>query len=345
MRFHRGLFRALLVAGLLVEPAIATGQPAEPAKDPAAAQALFDQGVALLRNEDWAAACPKFDASMRLEPSVGAQVNIARCHAHEGLVARAWGEFKRAKSMNSETFGEERKKRVDAYVDEQIAALEPRIPWMTVKVSPSPAGLDLSRDGVAIPADERVPVDPGKHVIEAKARGFRAARAEVELGEGENKVVTLTLVPGPSEEAEPAPSPKRGGPSAPGPRPDPALLIAGGVLGGVGVLGLGIAAITGGVAASDHATIGTLEDSGDCRTTDGVISCKSASQQQAHDAIARGEALALTSTITLFAGGALAAAGLTCILVGATRTSGGAERGARVYLAPTPGGLVMGGTF
>ena len=98
-------FGATLAAALSLLP---TSAPAQE-RDPAAAQALFDKGVELLKQEKWAEACPQFDASMKLDPSVGAQVNIARCLEHDGYIARAWAELKRAKALNQETPGAKRR--------------------------------------------------------------------------------------------------------------------------------------------------------------------------------------------------------------------------------------------
>ncbi len=349
---ERGLRAALLFA-LAVIPAAASAQ----ARDPAGAESLFKKGLALLEKDDWAGACPTFEASMKLDPSVGAQINIARCSEHEGKIARAWAEYEKARVLNRETEGKLRKKDVDAFLEAAIGKLEPRLPWITLRVSPRPAGLELERDGVAIPVegiDQAVPVDPGKHVFVARATGYREVRVEIEAKESSKQDVVISLERLPEGAAPPvgsvtATAPPKQPPPVQRPPPDDAgsggtLVIAGALVGGVGAVSLAVAAITGGLAVSEH---GKLEElcPGNPEGAE-TLRCPGTALDDAESARSSGESLALASTVTLFAGAAIAATGLTLVIVGATQAPKTSVEAAIVPIfAPGHAGLGLLGRF
>ncbi len=311
---------------VLFVPALASAQPA---RDPAAAEALFKKGVELLEKDDWAGACPSFEASVKLDPSVGAQLNVARCAEHDKKLARAWAEYQRAKVMNRETVGEKRKKEVDAFVEDALKKLEPRLPWVTLRLASRPSGVRIQRDGVEIPIeglDRAVPVDPGSHVFVATAPGHDEARRTLDAAEGSRSEIVLELRPSAaSAPAAPldlsASAPVAGSPSRDAETSSGVdLVVVGAAIGSVGAASLAVAAITGGLAASDN---GTLEDLEGCSRSGETLSCSPAAFDEADAAASRGETLSVTSTVTLFAGAAIAATGLTLVIVGATQSSSG----------------------
>src|SRR5512136_2811036 len=65
-------------------------------RDPAAAEVLFREGRKLVAANDFAAACPKFAESQRLDPAVGTLLNWAACEEHVGKLASAWQRWKEA---------------------------------------------------------------------------------------------------------------------------------------------------------------------------------------------------------------------------------------------------------
>lgn len=348
---------SLSVLSLGLALGIALPVQADDARDPAAAEVHFRRGVELLKKDDWKSACEAFDASMKLDPSVGTQINVARCAAHDERLALAWAEFKRAEAMNAETPLEKRKREIDEFVKTEIAKLEPRLPWIRVVLSPkAAAGLTLARDGVTIPTvglEVAVPIDPGEHTFTASAQGYAEVSRSVTIGEAERKTVDLTLSPlSPGEEPEkPGPAAK----GAPGRTAEDSdaggspLVPAGVALAALGGASLVVSAVTGGVAFGDRQAIDALEDDGRCAEAGGRITCVDAtSQAEAHDAIARGEPLALTSTITLFAG--LAVAGTGAVLLGVGLASGSEATPAPAvsfapWASPWGAGFVVGGAL
>ncbi len=190
-------------AALLVAPA------ALAEADQAAAEALFRAAHALLDKGDYAAGCPKFEASLALSPSASTMLNIARCHEHDGKTAAAWEDYNRAVVLNKETRGADRQKKLEAVAQKGLRELEPRLPRLRVRVSTPPPGLEVKRDDTRLPAGalgEALPIDPGPHRVEAGAPGYRSETRSVTIEEGKTVTVELTLaVEPPAGSAAPLP--------------------------------------------------------------------------------------------------------------------------------------------
>jgi hypothetical protein len=85
----------------------------------------------------------------------------------------------------------------------EMAAIDPKIGGLTVKIEGSDAAKDLQVkvDGTPVPAvlvGASLPIDPGEHRVDAVATGYRAQSRSLMVGEGEKASVTLRL------EADPA---------------------------------------------------------------------------------------------------------------------------------------------
>src|SRR4051794_15945207 len=84
------------------------------ARDPATAQALFEEGKRLMQAKHFSDACPKFAESQRLDPGGGTLFALALCHEGAGKTASAWADF-------NDALTEARK---DKRADREAAALE-----------------------------------------------------------------------------------------------------------------------------------------------------------------------------------------------------------------------------
>src|SRR6187431_1087071 len=69
------------------------------ASDKAAAEALFDQGVRLMKQNGFAEACPKLEESYRIDPAVGTLLYLGECYERVGKTASAWATFREAASL------------------------------------------------------------------------------------------------------------------------------------------------------------------------------------------------------------------------------------------------------
>src|SRR5262249_5794123 len=133
----------------------------------------FDEGKKLVDKGDFAAACPKFRASLDLEAKLGTRLAIATCLEKVGKTASAWAEFRDAAAMASRAGAAEAPR--EKYAPDHGAALEGRLSKLTITVGAPFPGLAVKRDGDLVPAASfglAVPVDPGDHTVAATADGY-----------------------------------------------------------------------------------------------------------------------------------------------------------------------------
>src|SRR5579871_5091612 len=142
---------------------------AQNAQDKAAAEILFEEGKELMRQKRYAAACPKFLESNRLDTGLGTMLWLADCYDKNGQSASAWGEFREAQDIAGRTHDAREKVAKD-----RANKLEPTLARMAVVVPPasSATGMVVKRDGVEVGQPlwgESVPVDPGAHTVSVTA--------------------------------------------------------------------------------------------------------------------------------------------------------------------------------
>ncbi len=160
--------------------------------DRALAESLFETGRKLMGEKKYAEACPKLAESFRLDPTTGTLLNLAVCHRDEGKIASAWAEFKDAASLARRDGRADR----EQFAQDQSAALEPRVPRLTISVAADAEaeGLSVTRDGTALLKPVwgvPIAVDPGTHVVVATAPGRVKWETSVELPEKATKTVTI----------------------------------------------------------------------------------------------------------------------------------------------------------
>ncbi|WP_437277235.1 hypothetical protein WME90_39280 [Sorangium sp. So ce375] len=330
--------RARAFAGLASAVAVALGGAAahaqQPARDPVAAEALFKAARALVDKGDDAAGCPKFEASLALNPSASTQINIARCREREGKLATAWHDYHRALVLNRETAGEQRQKSLEEIANKGIAALDPRVPKLVIVVKGAAAGAEVQRDGTALPVaalGEPLPVDPGPHEIRASAPGHEAETRSITLAEGETATVELTLRPAAAASA--AKPPAKADEARGGGTPTWAWLS--------GAAGIALAGASVGFLIDDLSAISALRES--CREVPGGTYCDPGYDFAADNARKNRD-------FGLFAG--LGAAGLVAMgaaVYGITRSGGEEARApaavALPWIAPSGAGASISGSF
>lgn len=194
---RRGALLALgLGLGIVLVPRAARAEGAQEA----AARALFSEGRRLVDAGNYAAACPKFEESLRLDPGAGTSFNLADCFEHLGKTASAWARFLDVAAATKAAGQTER---------EQVARLraerlEPTLARLVVEVKVAEPELVVKRDGAVVGAASwgvPVPVDPGDHALEATAPGKRVWSHTATVAEGP----TTLAVEVPALEALPPP--------------------------------------------------------------------------------------------------------------------------------------------
>jgi serine/threonine-protein kinase len=169
-------------------------------RDPAAAQALFDEAKKLTAQGKYPEACAKLAESNRLDPGIGTQFHLADYQEKSGKIASAWANFLEVASQARASGQGDREKAAI----KRAGQLEARLPKLRIDVPEANRvpGLEIRRDGALVGSAQwgsPVPVDPGEHELVATAPGKRTLSQKVRAEVG--KTNTLVLPP---LEAEPA---------------------------------------------------------------------------------------------------------------------------------------------
>lgn len=275
--------------------AVSTAARAEAPKTEA--DRLFDEGTALMKDGKFAEACPKIEASLKLDPGVGGQLWLADCYERSGKTFSAYKAFKEAARLAVEA---KDSKGRDKIALQRAAALEPKLSKLTlVAPTPAPAGLHITCDGKDVPASDlgnAVLIDPGKHTVTVEATNAKRTEQTVEVAEA--GTASIVLVVQEEKVAPPPPPPEESSPGTP-------MRIAGGAIGGVGLVGIVVGSVFGVIASSK------LSESNDGNHCDAQNTCDSnglALRSQAKDA-------ATISTIMFVAGGVALALGITLFVL------------------------------
>jgi hypothetical protein len=156
---------------------------AEPGTD---AASVFARGQALHARGDYASAIAAFERAYKLKPHHAVLCSIALYYEQMNRFVESAEQYRRCLRE-----GGERSPKATS-VKQALKVVETKINYLEVK-SPG-AGGTVHVNGLAVgPAPQRVPLDPGRHVIEVRRPGATAATATVRLVSGEER--SLTLVP------------------------------------------------------------------------------------------------------------------------------------------------------
>ncbi|MEO8183214.1 MAG: hypothetical protein ABI895_30650 [Deltaproteobacteria bacterium] len=299
------------------------GRPAAAQSDSAAARALFSEGRQLMGAEKYAEACPKFEESLRLDPGMGTQFNLAHCWDKLGRSASAWALFLDVAAAARAGNQPQR----EAAAKERAAALEPKLTRLRVVVPEPAPDAKIFRDDQEVGRaawGTAMPVDPGDHVIRVTAAGKKEWTQDVKVPPTSRtfSVTVPTLEDQPvAKEAAAAPqkqdvardtAPLRDRGSGGGGANVPAL-----VIGGIGIAALATGTVFALQGYSDNQEALKL-----CRVGAEKKDCPNSSESERHEKLvddAKREQL--IGLVTLGVGGA-AVVTATIILL----TSGGDSR-------------------
>ncbi len=261
------------------------------------ADKLFDEASALMKQQKYAEACPKFEQSNKLDPEIGGLLWLADCYERNNQSASAYRTYRDAQKM---AIDRKDKQQRDKVAQKHISMIEPHLAKLTVLAPQEgrPEGLEVTRDGEKLPPDGlglAVAVDPGQHVITASAPRYKKWEQKVEVV-GEGATVTVTIGPLEKDQSGAPPPPvvvESGDPGF-------GYHVGGVVLGAAGLISIGVGSVLGMVAS------GKLVESNKthCDAADTCDSVGLSLRSEAKDA-------ALVSTILFVAGGVVLAAGVT----------------------------------
>jgi hypothetical protein len=299
----------LLICGLL----LTLGAPAhaQSAADKAAAEALFDRGLALMRDGKYQEACERLEQSQSIDPGIGTMLYLAECYEKTGKTASAWALFREASSLAQAAGQSERAEAGKR----RAAALEKGLSRLTLQVPANSKvpGLEIQDNGRPVHPSVwgyAVPVDPGSHHIEAKAPGHLTWSKDLNVGDhGASSELTIptlerdmnapvAIAPSPQEAAQSASDQPSSAPAEHQGRMSTQHIV-GLALGGAGV----VAAVAGGIAGIYAITKNNDAKDKGC---DGA-SCPTSAGRTASD---KALSAARASTGLWVVGGVLVASGL-----------------------------------
>lgn len=181
-RVH-GACAAMVLAGALVGGAAIADDA-----DPRTADALFDQGKALLDQDRVNEACERLRDSYHLDPALGTLGLLAWCHERQGKIATAWREYLEVAEMAS---------RANAFERETVArrralALQKDVSTMRIDVEPAVPGLQVVVGERSLPQGswgKAMAMDPGEVTVTARAPERVAWTRTVTIGTPADAVV------------------------------------------------------------------------------------------------------------------------------------------------------------
>jgi hypothetical protein len=321
----RGAAIALAIVAAAARPAAA--------QSAALAEQLFSEARELGKAGRWREACPKFEASLRHDPQLGTQLNLATCYEQIGKLASAWALYRGAIELARRAGDRAR----GAYASTRADGLEPRLPRLRIVAPPvAPAGLVVRRGGTVLgPAELGVALylDPGEHEVVAEAPGFVSFVRTISVIERASEAVEIPpLVAAPPDRPAVVALEPRGTlrpPAAP-----PAPPVRSRYL-GLGVGGAGLLAVGAGLAFGARARATYRDAQGLCGEE---LRCAAATLAEGTRLVADARTSARVATGLVIGGGAVTVAGVALLL--RSRASG--ERAGRSSVAAAPS-LIPGG--
>lgn len=195
---------ALTAIALLPRPAMA-----QSAKEIAAARAAFHEGEEAEAKGDYRTALARFQAAIAVKSTPQLHLRIGAVQEKLGKLIDALASYQQGLDKAGAL------PAVAKVAKEQIEALKPRIPTVTVAIAkpPPPAGLTVTLDDAPLAASAfgtAIRVDPGPHRLRAAAPGFAPHEQAFNAVERGGARVELDLAPlvarGPEKPNKPAPS-------------------------------------------------------------------------------------------------------------------------------------------
>jgi tetratricopeptide (TPR) repeat protein len=283
-----------LMGGTTLCPMMARAQPTAAAQR---ANDLAKEGKAKYDQGDWAGALALFESAEAVAHSPVLLLYAARCQRNLGRLGLALGLLRRVvdEQLPHDAAAPFVNAQRDAIGD--LQALEPRIPKIIIDRSRAPASWVVAIDGA--PADgDSVSVDPGAHVVTARADGVEQFRREISVAEASSatvEVLSAAAAPAPTATTQPDAS-------AADVDDDTGAYAAGFVVLGVGAAGVGVGVALRVMALQDVAAVKDRCVDNSCLTSDAAV-------------IDEAETLQTVSTILFAVGGAAMATGVLLLVL------------------------------
>jgi hypothetical protein len=277
LRIRLSAAPCLALALLLPTPAHAQSD-----SDRATARALGNDGQQALESKDYKTAEDRFRRADSLVHAPTLMLGLARGLAGQGKFVEAQETYNRIIRDGLPPNASETFKRALADAKKEVEGVSPKIGGTTISVHAAGGGdvpnAKVVLDGSPVNSASlgvRRSIDPGSHVLQVSADGFKPAELRFDVVEGGSVDEPVLL-----EVDRNAPGPA-GAPGNPGPAPGPEQPVAapassggGGaraalpwVAFGIGGAGLVVGAVTGFIAMGKHSDLATKCPGGTCDST------------------------------------------------------------------------------
>jgi hypothetical protein len=172
--------------------------------------AAYSEGVALANAGRWEEAEKRFLRVVAIRSAPPALFTLGQAQEHTGQLAtaeRTYDAAYTAARAAGNTHVAEACRRA-------LGSIDPRVPRLVVRLAGPARGATVTIDGASAAFDQPVKVDPGAHVVAARAEDRKPFETRARLGPGQNVEVTVELEPLATPPAPPAPPTQPAAPAA-----------------------------------------------------------------------------------------------------------------------------------
>ena len=319
------VLRRLAIVAAVFAASVPFSASAQTADETDRAEKLFAEAIALVKEGHYTDACPKFEESQHLDPGLGTQFNLALCFEKVGRLGSAWRSFVTVKRLAHESG---KKGREEAAL-QKMEELRARVSHLVLTAPDADVTLKVDGQQVDREAWGFYAVDPGDHTVEATAPTKKSWQAVVTVAAATDSAGTEVGV-----DVPPLVATAQTHEVTVTKETSNAKRTIGFAVGGVGIVGIAVAAVTGIAVLNDHAIA-------ESRCTGGLPpACR---DQGARDAVSTGKTLLVVNAVAWGMG--IVGLGMGSFLV----LTSGTKKPATAQLAPLVGrdlgGMSMVGRF
>ena len=319
------------VALALALSAIAPPANAQTDQERAGARAAASEGAKAFNEGRYADAVDLFTRAESLVHAPPHLLYLARAHEKQGQLVKAREAYLKITREKLAADAPDAFKQAQTSAEQELSALEPRVPYLTIKVTGEGAdGASVTMDDKPVPKaliGVPYPVDPGEHKLQATGQDVQSDLQTVNLAESGRQNVELVLKPAPGASAGPgsegggtgdanASASMDLGTTDSGPN---GLRIASYAAFGVGVVGLAAGTIFALQASSKYSEADDL-----CNAPGG--GCPADKQDEINALDSDGDSAKTIATIGFIVGGVGIASGITLFILSSNKSSASGPR-------------------
>ena len=200
MRNLRATFALTAIIGITAlgvtvpSRALAQSAPGPSAAGKEHAKKLFEEGVDLEKKADYAGALAKYKEAQQTAVTAGLRFHTGYCLEMTGKLAGALEEYEAADRLARE----QNKQEVHAATIARLEPLRARVPQIAIRLATPAKDAEVQLDGAGVAAalvdgGKAFRLDPGEHVVTARAPGYKAFSRKVQVPESVTTTVDVSL--------------------------------------------------------------------------------------------------------------------------------------------------------